>query len=150
MTASCTMNARPRSSFCCATAKLVEHGCRVVQGSDACPSGQRWGRFYVMRRYLLAFAAVVSLSATGADAADYPSRAITIIVPFAPGGSNDIVARAIGQKMNEDWDQAVVVDNRPGAGGVIGSEFVARAAPDGYTLLLVSSTFTINPAVKAS
>jgi tripartite-type tricarboxylate transporter receptor subunit TctC len=103
-----------------------------------------------MRRFLLAFAAVVALSAPPTNAADYPSKAITIIVPFAPGGSNDIVARAIGQKMNEDWGQVVVVDNRPGAGGVIGSEFVARAAPDGYTLLLVSSTFTINPAVKAS
>ena len=84
-----------------------------------------------------------------AEAADYPSKAITIIVPFAPGGSNDIVARAIGNKLNEDWGQPIVVDNRSGAGGVIGTEFVARAAPDGYTLLLVSSTFTINPAVKA-
>jgi tripartite-type tricarboxylate transporter receptor subunit TctC len=87
---------------------------------------------------------------SGAHAADYPAKAITIIVPFAAGGSNDIVARAVGQKLNEDWGQPVVVDNRPGAGGVIGSEFVARAAPDGYTLLLVSSTFTINPAVKTS
>ena len=103
-----------------------------------------------MLRFLLAFAAVVALCATEASAADYPSKAITIIVPFAPGGSNDIVARAVGQKMTYDWGQAVVVDNKPGAGGVIGSEFVARATPDGYTLLLVSSTFTINPAVKTN
>ena len=103
-----------------------------------------------MFRFLLALAATALLIATNARAADYPSKAITIIVPFAPGGSNDIVARAIGQKMTYDWHQAVVVDNKPGAGGVIGSEFVARAAPDGYTLLLVSSTFTINPAVKTN
>src|SRR5579859_19341 len=108
---------------------------------------------YVMRRFLpllAALAGVLALSITATDAADYPAKAITIIVPFAPGGSNDIVARAIGQKMNDDWGQPVIVDNRPGAGGVIGSEFVARAAPDGYTLLLVSSTFTINPAVKTN
>jgi tripartite-type tricarboxylate transporter receptor subunit TctC len=103
-----------------------------------------------MSLFLLALAAVISLVATTAGAADYPSKAITIIVPFAPGGSNDIVARAVGQKITEDWGQAVIVDNKPGAGGVIGSEFVARAAPDGYTLLLVSSTFTINPAVKTN
>jgi tripartite-type tricarboxylate transporter receptor subunit TctC len=107
----------------------------------------------VMRRLLPLLAtlfAALALPAVPASAADYPAKAITIIVPFAPGGSNDIVARAIGQKMNDDWGQAVIVDNKPGAGGVIGSEFVARAAPDGYTLLLVSSTFTINPAVKTN
>ncbi len=103
-----------------------------------------------MRRMLPLLAGLFWVSISCAYAADYPARAITIIVPFAPGGSNDIVARAIGQKLNEDWGQPVVVDNRPGAGGVIGSEFVARAAPDGYTLLLVSSTFTINPAVKTN
>ena len=102
-----------------------------------------------MRRMVL-LAGLILISMAGANAADYPAKAITIVVPFAPGGSNDIVARAIGQKLNEDWGQPVVVDNRPGAGGVIGSEFVARAAPDGYTLLLVSSTFTINPAVKTN
>ncbi len=108
---------------------------------------------FVMRRFLPLLAGLTAASilfGATADAADYPAKAITIIVPFAPGGSNDIVARAIAQKMNDDWGQPVVVDNRPGAGGVIGSEFVARAAPDGYTLLLVSSTFTINPAVKTN
>ena len=123
---------------------------RAVHLQDALKGGQGLGRYYLMSRFLLACAAVVSLVATEAGAADYPAKAITIIVPFAPGGSNDIVARAIGQKMTDDWGQAVIVDNKPGAGGVIGSEFVARAAPDGYTLLLVSSTFTINPAVKTS
>ena len=103
-----------------------------------------------MRPILMTLAAVGSVWCSAVVAADYPSKTITIVVPFAPGGSNDIVARAIGNKLNEDWGQPVVVDNRPGAGGVIGAEFVARAKPDGYTLLLVSSTFTINPAVKTS
>ncbi len=72
------------------------------------------------------------------------------MVPFAAGGSNDIVARAIGKKLGEAWGQTVIIDNRAGAGGVIGAAFVAGSAPDGHTLLLVSSTYTINPAVKAS
>ncbi len=72
------------------------------------------------------------------------------MVPFAAGGSNDIVARAIGKKLGEAWGQTVIIDNRAGAGGVIGAAFVAGAAPDGHTLLLVSSTYTINPAVKAN
>ena len=95
---------------------------------------------------LLAAALVVASSAGHAQT--YPSRPITLIVPFAVGGSNDIVGRAIGKKLSEAWGQPVVVDNRGGAGGVIGTSAVAAAAPDGYTLLLVSPTFTINPAVK--
>jgi tripartite-type tricarboxylate transporter receptor subunit TctC len=95
---------------------------------------------------LLAAALVVASSAWHAQT--YPSRPITLVVPFAVGGSNDIVGRAIGKKLSEAWGQPVVVDNRGGAGGVIGTSAVAAAAPDGYTLLLVSPTFTINPAVK--
>jgi tripartite-type tricarboxylate transporter receptor subunit TctC len=92
-------------------------------------------------------AALVLTSAAG-RAQTYPSRQITLIVPFAVGGSNDIVGRAIGKKLAEAWGQPVVVDNRSGAGGMIGASAVAAAPPDGYTLLLVSPTFTINPAVK--
>jgi tripartite-type tricarboxylate transporter receptor subunit TctC len=95
---------------------------------------------------LLAVALVLAGSAGHAQT--YPSRPITLIVPFAVGGSNDIVGRAIGKKLSEAWGQPVVVDNRAGAGGMIGSSAVAAAPPDGYTLLLVSPTFTINPAVK--
>jgi tripartite-type tricarboxylate transporter receptor subunit TctC len=80
----------------------------------------------------------------------YPSRQITLIIPFAVGGSNDMVGRAIGKKLTEAWGQPVIVENRPGAGGMIGTAAVAAAPPDGYTLLLVSSTFTINPAIKKS
>ncbi len=93
-------------------------------------------------------AAALVLTAPLARAQTYPSRQITLIIPFAAGGSNDVVGRAIGRKLSEVWGQPVVVENRPGAGGLIGSSAVATAAPDGYTLLLISSTFTINPAIK--
>jgi tripartite-type tricarboxylate transporter receptor subunit TctC len=90
------------------------------------------------------------LASPAAHAQPYPSRPITLIIPFAVGGSNDIVGRAIGKKLAEAWGQPVVVENRSGAGGIIGASAVAAAPPDGYTLLLVSSTFTINPAIKKS
>jgi tripartite-type tricarboxylate transporter receptor subunit TctC len=88
------------------------------------------------------------LASPAAHAQTYPVKPITLIVPFAAGGSNDLVARVIGKKLGEVWGQPVLIENRGGAGGVIGSAAVASAAPDGYTLLLVSVTFTINPAVK--
>jgi tripartite-type tricarboxylate transporter receptor subunit TctC len=105
-----------------------------------------------MKRYLplLAALALAAAAASAHAQAQYPSRSITLVVPFAAGGSNDIVARAIGKKLGEAWGQSVIIDNRAGAGGVIGASFVATAAPDGHTLLLVSSTYTINPAVKAN
>jgi tripartite-type tricarboxylate transporter receptor subunit TctC len=93
-------------------------------------------------------AAALVLASPAVHAQTYPSRPITLIIPFAVGGSNDMVGRAIGKKLTEVWGQPVVVENRSGAGGVIGSSVVAAAPPDGYTLLLVSSTFTINPAIK--
>jgi tripartite-type tricarboxylate transporter receptor subunit TctC len=95
---------------------------------------------------LLAAALVVTNPANRAQT--YPSRQITLIIPFAAGGSNDLVGRAIGKKLSETWGQPVVVENRAGAGGMIGTSAVAAAPPDGYTLLLVSPTFTINPAIK--
>jgi tripartite-type tricarboxylate transporter receptor subunit TctC len=95
-------------------------------------------------------AAALVLTSSAVSAQTYPSRQITLIIPFAVGGSNDMVGRAIGKKLTEAWGQPVIVDNRPGAGGMIGTSAVAAAPPDGYTLLLVSSTFTINPAIKKS
>src|SRR6185295_3865502 len=95
---------------------------------------------------LLAVALVVAGPA--ARAQTYPSRQITLIIPFTPGGSNDLVGRAIGKKLSEAWGQPVVVENRVGGGTLIGSTAVAKAPPDGYTLLLVSPTFTINPAIR--
>ena len=82
-----------------------------------------------------AFAAAASCAPAAAIAQVYPSKPIRLVVPFPPGGSLDVVARAIGQKLTEVWGQPVVIDNRPGAGGNIGADLVAKSAPDGYTIL---------------
>jgi len=91
------------------------------------------------------FAALFACAFAGAaQGADYPTRPIRYVVAFAPGGINDILARIIGQKLNEAWGQAVIVDNRPGAGGNVGAELVAKSAPDGYTILNISTAHTIS------
>jgi tripartite-type tricarboxylate transporter receptor subunit TctC len=84
--------------------------------------------------------------ASGALAQDYPVRPIRLIVPFGPGGGSDYVGRLVGVKLTEQMGQTVVVDNRPGAASLVGTEIAARAAPDGYTLLLADSGYTINSA----
>jgi len=89
-------------------------------------------------------AAIVTLGAGSVDAQTYPARAIRIIVPFAPGGAVDTVARVIGQKMSEQMKQPVLVDNHPGASANLGAELVAKAAPDGYTLLLGANGLATN------
>jgi tripartite-type tricarboxylate transporter receptor subunit TctC len=77
----------------------------------------------------------------------YPTKPIRMIVPFAPGGGTDIVARVIAQKMTETLGQSIIVDNRPGAGGTVGAETAVRASPDGYTLIMVSGSYATNAAV---
>jgi tripartite-type tricarboxylate transporter receptor subunit TctC len=77
----------------------------------------------------------------------YPSRPVRLIVPFAPGGSNDIMARLVAQKFSESLGQQVVVDNRAGASGIVGTDLAAKAAPDGYTILMMSLTFAVNPSL---
>jgi tripartite-type tricarboxylate transporter receptor subunit TctC len=92
-----------------------------------------------------ALLAAVCLAGSGVSAAqDYPTRPIRLVNPYAPGGSTDLVVRTIGQKLNEAWGQPVVIENRPGAASNIGNELVAKAAPDGYTLLNATSSLAIN------
>jgi tripartite-type tricarboxylate transporter receptor subunit TctC len=87
------------------------------------------------------------LAAMPASAQDYPTRSVTFVVPFPAGGSADTLARLIGAKLSESLGQAVVVENKPGAGGNLGTDAVAKAAPDGYTLLLTPSSIAIAPAL---
>jgi tripartite-type tricarboxylate transporter receptor subunit TctC len=91
-------------------------------------------------------AALLALSVSSATAQNYPARQITLVVPFAPGGPADFLGRLIGLKMGEDLGQQVVIDNRPGANTIIGAQAVAKAAPDGYTLLMaIDGTLVMNP-----
>src|SRR5262245_44202815 len=91
--------------------------------------------------------AALLASWTPAEAQQWPSRPVRMIVPQSAGGSTDVIARVVAQKMSEGLGQTVIVDNRPGAGSLNGIELVANAAPDGHTLLVVAASFTINPAL---
>lgn len=90
----------------------------------------------------------VSFALPAAQAAEYPDRPIRIIVPFTPGGSTDILARMIGQKLTEAWGQQVIADNRPGANGVVAAEITAKSNPDGHTLMFVAIGHAINPLLQ--
>lgn len=96
----------------------------------------------------LASAAALSLASFGACAEAWPAKPIRMVVPYSPGGTSDYVARVIGNRLGQLLGQPVVVDNRPGAGAVIGTTAVAQSAADGYTLLLTAPEFTINPALQ--
>src|SRR3989475_2324281 len=97
-------------------------------------------------RLLVVSAALAAFSA----AAQYPGKPVRIVVPFSAGGTTDILARAVGQKLTEAWSQPIVIDNRPGASGMIGAEMVAKAAPDGYTVLMASvAEVAINQSLYA-
>ncbi len=106
-------------------------------------------RLFKMFGMLLALLLMLAVFAvSGFAAADpYPTKPIRLIIPFPPGGSNDIVGRLIAAKLSESLGKQVVVDNRGGAGGVIGSEMAAKSAPDGYTLLIASAAYGFNPAL---
>jgi tripartite-type tricarboxylate transporter receptor subunit TctC len=94
------------------------------------------------------FAAIALLAFAGAASAQsYPTKAVRLVVPFLAGGSTDIVGRTVAQKLSEMWGQQAFVDNRPGGGTTIGTDLVAKAAPDGYTLLVTPAPFTINPSL---
>ena len=105
---------------------------------------------FTLPRLLLALAKIclsVFLITPYAQAQDYPNKPIKVVIPFAPGGPSDIVGRILLQQMSENLNKPIIIENKPGAGSNIGIQQVARSAPDGYTLLLVSSTFVINPSL---
>ena len=104
----------------------------------------------MLRRLLLATTLVMPWAGTahaqGSAQHAWPAKAVRVVVPFAPGGTTDVVARVVGQKLGELWNQSVVIENRSGAGGNVGAEVVAKAQPDGYNILMASgSIFTVNP-----
>ena len=98
-------------------------------------------------RQLLLFATIALGAAVGAHAQNYPAKAIRIIVPQSAGGSSDLVARPLAAQLTQLLGQSVVVENRPGAGSVIGTDLVAKAPPDGYTLLVVAASVTMSPSL---
>jgi len=100
-----------------------------------------------VKRFLLLALALISFNAA---AQPYPSRPITLVVPYTPGTGIDIIARTVGPRLSERWKEAVIVDNKPGASGNIGAATVAKAPPDGYTLMVTVNTFTITPALYKS
>ena len=108
---------------------------------NARPCSQRRLALQLMGGACLAF------STPGASAQDYPSRPVRIVVPFAPGGSADVYGRFVAQRLQDALGQSFVVDNRPGAGSIIGTDAVAKSAPDGYTLLVMSNTHTVNESL---
>lgn len=98
-------------------------------------------------RVTIAVALLACAVAAGAQPVAYPNRPIRVIVPYPPGGGIDPLARAYAQKLNEAWGQPVLVDNKPGAATIIGTDFVAKAPADGYTVLLTATSLTVNPVM---
>src|SRR5512145_1236507 len=94
---------------------------------------------------LLTAAGLLLALTTAAAAQDYPTKPVRLIIPFPPGGSNDVVGRMIATQLSERLGKQVVVDNRGGAGGTIGTELAANSAPDGYTLVIISIAHAVNP-----
>lgn len=102
-----------------------------------------------MMRWTMLLSAVALIAFAGPVAAEYPDKPVRIVVPFTPGGAPDTVARRVAQQLTLDLNQQFLVENKPGAAGSIGAEAAARAAPDGYTLLLMANSHVINPALYA-
>jgi tripartite-type tricarboxylate transporter receptor subunit TctC len=105
-------------------------------------------RSLLARRVLLAGLAACAAGLASAQEATYPNQPIRIVVPYPPGGATDTLARTVANKLQESWGQTVIVDNKPGASGVIGNDFVAKAPPDGYTVLLGITAIVQLPAMK--
>ena len=100
-----------------------------------------------VRSFATAFAVAAALAASLADAQTYPTKTVRVIVPFGAGGPADLYARYLGQRLEKPLGQSFIVEDRPGAGSIIGTDVVAKSAPDGYTLLLMSNTHTVNESL---
>jgi len=100
--------------------------------------------------YSVIAAALVTTYSANLPAQGYPAKPVRIVVPLVPGGNLDIVARAVAQRLSEGLGQQIIVENRPGASSLVGTQYVAKSAPDGYTLLAMANTFTAVPAVIAN
>ena len=99
---------------------------------------------------LLTSAVLITAVSSSLMAQGYPARPVRIIVPFAAGGNVDLVARGVAQRLSENVGQQVIVDNRPGASALVGTHLVAKAAPDGYTLLAMANTFAVVPSIMSN
>src|SRR5687767_14192187 len=99
---------------------------------------------FVQRCAATAIGGALTLGTIHAHAQTYPAKPVRIVVPFAAGGPADLFARFLGQRLQESLGQSFVVENRPGAGSIIGTDVAAKAQPDGYTLLMMSNTHTVN------
>ena len=105
----------------------------------------------LLMRFVIALVTLVALGTPVAAQTDaYPTKPIRFVVPYPPGGGNDDVARLIGKKISESMGQPVIIDNRVGASGLIGGDFVSKAAPDGYTIMIDHAGIAINPALYPS
>src|SRR5258707_15805102 len=107
-------------------------------------------RTMTRRVALLMLPAFAALATTNALAQSYPNRPIRLVVPYAPGGIVDYVGRTLAQRLNDTLGQPVVAENRPGAGGIVGTDSVARSTPDGYAIVLMDPAIVINPTLQPS
>jgi tripartite-type tricarboxylate transporter receptor subunit TctC len=98
-------------------------------------------------RYLLAAAGLALAAAGPVQAEDYPTKPVRIVVPFAPGGINDVAARLLAQHLSDQMGKQFIAENKPGGGGVVATDYVTHQAPDGYTLLILSIANSIHPAM---
>src|SRR6187402_3327126 len=150
MSASCTRPSVMASPSWCASRARTS----TVSSAPTSRLRPRWTRRSVMtmqRRAALVLALALLGAGNGALAADYPTKPIKIVVPYAPGGGADAVARIVARKVSDGTGYHIVVENKGGAGAILGTEQVAKAEPDGYTLLLgQSGPISINPAVYKS
>src|SRR5260221_1621820 len=124
--------------------------------ADACYSHRKSGLMQISNNavkssvlFVLAACALLPVFPSGEAFAAYPERLVKLVVPFAPGGGTDVVARTLAQEMSKDLGVSVIIENKPGAGTIIGTQSVATSAPDGYTLLMGTFANAVNPSLQA-